>query len=388
MSDLEPFTLTTDLPGRNAYEALRRQIAEYLDRIKPAPGERFLSDHELARTTGLARNTVRRAVDLLVKDGWLERQQGRGTFVGPRAALRSQAPDSAPSSHRVTHRQTADQRPLVRLGVLLGWPAGSRENWYSMGVLRGLEEAAIDEAILIDLFNFGTTREHVRQRILRSQPDVLACLSPDPQWAPLIAETRQLGIPVLITGTRLAQVGWPVIYEDGAAGAAMAVQHLVEHGHRRIAFIQDTVPALWTFDRFRGFVHGMQAAGLEPDAGMNLWLDCEGRHTDDGRLGRMLDQQKPTAVVLGSGGLMSLLGPALASRGLRVPEDVSVIAFDQGAREVSWLPGKKTTIVGLPLESMGRLLARRVREAVNGRLQETSHVLPCELIPGDTVRKL
>ncbi len=275
---------------------------------------------------------------------------------------------------------------IIRLAVLLGYPAGGRTSWYSMGVLRGLEEAAVQERIVIELYNFGASAEHVRQRLDQSLPDVLACLSPHPQWAMLITETRARGIPVLLTGTRLSAIGLPVINEDGAAGAELAVRHLLDHGHRRIAFVQDTVPVPWAFDRFYGFVRAMQAAGLDPDDGLNVWVRQEDNQPDDGRLGRMLDRVRPTAVLLGSGGLIRFLGPALSKRGLRVPEDLSLISFDQAAQHTHWLPDKQVTIIALPLEEMGRLLARQAREAVEGRLKTQSIVLPCALQPGNTVQ--
>lgn len=391
MSKRQEFVVTGPLPARKAYHALRRQIAEHLTRTSPAPGDRFLSDHELVRTSGLARNTVRRAVSLLVKDGWLERQHGKGTFVGPRVGRAVFPQDvwadsliSGPAEAPALH----NHRDPVRLAVLLGWPAGSRQNWYSMEVLQGLEEKAMDENILIDLFNFGTSTDHVRGRLQQSRPDVLACLSPEPKWAQLVVETRSRGVPVILTGTRLAHIGLPVIHEDGAGGSELAVNHLLERGHRRILFVQDTVPAPWAFDRFNGFVRAMNAAGLDPDDGCTLWLDREIGGEGHERLAKTLQKQCPTAVILGSGGLVRLLGLAAAESGLRVPDDLSVITFDQRVGEPEWMGGKTLTTIALPLIETGRLLAVHVREAAERRLPEKLPVLPCRLIGGDSVLSL
>src|SRR2546421_5028036 len=84
---LRSFEITAPLPARGSAFALRQQLLDHLLRIKPAVGERFLSDHELARISRLSRPTVRRAMDDLERDGWIERRPGIGTFIGPRAGL-------------------------------------------------------------------------------------------------------------------------------------------------------------------------------------------------------------------------------------------------------------------------------------------------------------
>ena len=67
------FEVTTPLPARGSATALRQQLVEHLLRNRPNVGDRFLSDHELARITRLSRPTVRRALDDLQRDGWIER---------------------------------------------------------------------------------------------------------------------------------------------------------------------------------------------------------------------------------------------------------------------------------------------------------------------------
>src|ERR1700759_2033613 len=81
------FEITLPLPSRGSATALRQQLLQHLERIKPKVGDRFLSDLELTRIAGLSRPTVRRALDDLQREGWIERRPGIGTFIGPRAGL-------------------------------------------------------------------------------------------------------------------------------------------------------------------------------------------------------------------------------------------------------------------------------------------------------------
>src|SRR5215212_1691378 len=84
---LTAFKITTPLPARNSATALRRQLVDHFLRIGPAVGDKFLSDHELSRISRLSRPTVRRALDSLEKEVWIQRQPGIGTFIGPRARV-------------------------------------------------------------------------------------------------------------------------------------------------------------------------------------------------------------------------------------------------------------------------------------------------------------
>src|SRR5690349_4478448 len=101
------FEISAPLPPRGSALALREQLIEHLMKSKPRVGERFLSDHELSRIARLSRPTVRRALDDLEKNGWIERRPGVGTFIGPRAAVANPNHDG-----NGTHR-------VVRLAMLI-----------------------------------------------------------------------------------------------------------------------------------------------------------------------------------------------------------------------------------------------------------------------------
>src|SRR5882757_1564879 len=77
----EPF------PSRKAFAALRKRLEDQLSGGGFSAGDPFPSDADLVRTTGLSRDTVRKALSELSREGWIERRHGLGTFVGPRADL-------------------------------------------------------------------------------------------------------------------------------------------------------------------------------------------------------------------------------------------------------------------------------------------------------------
>jgi DNA-binding LacI/PurR family transcriptional regulator len=124
----------------------------------------------------------------------------------------------------------------------------------------------------------------------------------------------------------------PHVVIDDARGGELAAAHLLERGHRRIGFVGDEPDGAFGFtsseDRRRGFERALRRAGIPPAPE----LECRGRH---GRApARALAEEllrrpdRPTAVFAASDTQAVGVLEAAHSLGLRVPEDVAVIGFD------------------------------------------------------------
>jgi GntR family transcriptional regulator of arabinose operon len=366
------------LPSRKAARSLREHLVSQLIAQRPAVGDKFFTDSELVARTGLSRSTVRRALEDLQRDGWLERQNGLGTFIGPRVLL-----PAAPA-----RRDSARGHELVRLAVLVSF----LEQWFAPPVLQGIDERAGELGIVVELV--GQRQGDVRkviQRLLQSRPDVLCCPVPTFKQAEVFAEARRLGIPLIGAGTRVIDFQMSGIMEDGHQGASLAVDHLADRGHRRIANVQACVSVPAVFHRYQGFCDAMLARGLDPD-GMTLWMPQEEYESADPRAGaerlrRFLRDHRPTAIVLGGRPLERFIGELIAASELRVPEQLSIISFDIPA-PVRWLGDRNPTHIELPLTAMGRRLAELAREIIDGRPPNGIERLPCHLVDGHSVLTL
>lgn len=371
------FELKHPLPTRGVYHALREQIVEHLVRERPPLGEKFLSDAEMVRVSGLSRVTVRRALDDLQREGWIERRHGQGTFVGPRVAL----------SLRSRRGTALTGQAVVRLGVIASVLDNRGTDWYSGSVLHGIDQAADEQGIVIELLSVrGASDIHaLLRRLEQSRPDVLAVLTAmEPRHVFAIGQARRLGIPCIGTGTRVLMQGVPAVCEDGIQGTELAVHHLVEHGHRRIGFLQAQEMAPWVFERREGYRQGLVQAGIEPDENLVLWLDTNPETRLD-QIDQYLNRYGPTALVCGAFSSASLLGRLVKAGRLRIPQDVSVVVFDQYTDGEPWLDDRRPTLIAQPLEAMGRhlaLLARKIQDE-----EEYPHEtrLPCTLIEGASV---
>jgi LacI family transcriptional regulator len=135
-------------------------------------------------------------------------------------------------------------------------------------------------------------------------------------------------IPCVGVDVDLAGNGNGSVMSDNAEGATMAVRHLVERGHRRIATItglMDTAPAR---DRLRGYREAIQRQGLAYRDDYVVYGDYYVESGADA-MTRLLELPEPPTAVFAASDLMAVgaLG-VLGRAGRRVPEDVAVVGFD------------------------------------------------------------
>jgi DNA-binding LacI/PurR family transcriptional regulator len=182
--------------------------------------------------------------------------------------------------------------------------------------------------------------------------------------------------PVVLVSrtTRLPAVD--TVNDDGATGAKLAVEHLVELGHTRIVHF-DGNGASVAAARRQGYVAAMKRHGLEP------WV-VRSEHTDvaGARAVREVwgaSGATPTAIVAGND--FNAVGAisALEELGLRVPKDVSVLGYDNTS--FAALRHVSLTTIDQPRAELGRLAGEALLERVRGdRTDPVRHLLQPSLV--------
>jgi LacI family repressor for deo operon, udp, cdd, tsx, nupC, and nupG len=200
---------------------------------------------------------------------------------------------------------------------------------------------------------------------------VLAVALDDAEVAALAA----LRMPVATIGS--AVPGFSSVRIDDIAGAMSAVNHLLALGHRRIAMIAGgSGPAQFAAPRDRriGYTSAMAAAGVTADC------DVDGDYTVDGgeraMAGILAGPDLPTAVFAQSDEMAMGALRAIRKVGLRCPEDISVVGFDDHEMAALF---DLTTIVQ-PVREQGVRAARQLLASLNGRGNPTSEELPTYLV--------
>jgi LacI family transcriptional regulator len=172
---------------------------------------------------------------------------------------------------------------------------------------------------------------------------------------------------------------------DNENGARAATAHLLALGHRRIALL--VVETDWTSDagRLQGYRVAHEEAGVPVDE--RLIVRIELRAPDAAaRIAALLDVEGPTAIFAANNALAEVAWNVLRQRGLRLPDDVSLVAFD----DVPWMSmvTPPITAVSQPTLELGRraaqLLLRRLGEP--NRAPALEVLQPTVVIRGSTGR--
>ena len=167
----------------------------------------------------------------------------------------------------------------------------------------------------------------------------------------------------------------PAIVPDDEQCQFDLVTDLIQSGHRRIAFLTLSGEMIAAGLRHAGYRRALEAAGLPYEEDLVMQARETG-DADDG--GKMLDalrrllarKERPTVICCGNDEMALRLYGVLRSRGLKVPEDISVAGFDN-YRAIAETLYPPLTTVELPYRAMGRRAAERVLSMIGGIAQET-----------------
>lgn len=175
---------------------------------------------------------------------------------------------------------------------------------------------------------------------------------------------QERGFPFVANGRTGTDEGFPFIDEDSVAGLGLLVDHLVDLGHRRIAFVAGPDDLTLTRHRFRGFTEAMKLHNLPVSDRMIAHGDLR-RESGAEAMARLLDQRpRPTAVVF-CNDMMALGGMEAADvRGLVVGRDVAIAGFDGIAAGEHTTPG--LTTLRQPIGEIGRLVCRTLVASIEG----------------------
>ena len=269
---------------------------------------------DIARKAEVSHSTVSRALHRspLIAEETAERIRKAASEMGylPSAAARSLK----------TNRSQV-------LGVILT----SVEDPFFSEILQGIEEVAQKNGY--SLFMAASQHDPDReQAIVQAMSEhrvegVIICS------ASFKAEQRRrflaFGVPIVVVNNQAAEEYRYSIYHDDVDGSRQVTRHLIELGHRRIAYLGNSSSGRTTQDRLNGFQQEMGAAGLKIPAG--YIHDVSGGSPEHGMIGvehflSLVD--RPQALVCYNDLLAVGVLKGLEKSGIRVPDEISVTGFD------------------------------------------------------------
>lgn len=271
------------------------------------PGTLLPTEKELQARFRVSRTTVRRALASLVESGWAELLPNRGVIVrsGP-SALRTAnvafIDDAETLNHRLffdlTCRLQGEGLSLVHVDSAV------------YGTTGALEYAAEEEFAGAFVWSKDGFPDAARIRSLSAR-------------VPIVALDHS------IRGANLDLVG-----ADNLGGGRAAVDHLVKLGRKRIAVTGMMDMLEINHERFSGWMQAMFAHGLQPQVRDIVWTVTSGMPSQDTEAleARLRAPDRPDALIVFGDIFVPEICEAVFRCGLRIPEDVAVIAFGGGPR--------------------------------------------------------
>ena len=268
-----------------------------------------------------------------------------------------------------------------RIGVIA--PYISR--WFFSQAINGIEQSLREVGMDLLLYNFSQVDARQRifqQKQLRGKVDAIIVVSMPPtdeEFTSLLS----LGIPITTIG--FSHEGCTSIAIDDVLGGKVATQHLTDLGHCEIAVLSGQRETAYNFDvsgnRNKGYVEALNEVGV----GWNPELEISGDfniYTSEIAMEAFLRRKKlPTAIFCHSDEMAFGALKAIRNKGMRVPEDISVIGFDD--HDIAQYIG--LTTVSQPPQFEGQVAAAAtVTEITNPSLKKKNIVVPLNLVVRET----
>lgn len=250
--------------------------------------------------------------------------------------------------------------------------------------LSGVQQILSGHGLTMILAHSGEDYQLERQALAalrRRRVDGLLVAPVGPESRQPLEELIGIGIPIVMNTRRLAGLAADAAVADELGGARAIVSHLLALGRRRIGFIGVPEQVCWTgVARLAGYREALLSYGISPDGDLEL----TGRSSEEnGRAftSRLLDLPQPPDAIFASTHIMTMgvLG-CLKARGLRVPDDIALVSFN----DLPWSQyiDPPLTTVRLPQRDLGSTAAQLLVERLQDKLPPEPRlvVLDAELV--------
>lgn len=284
--------------------------------------------------------------------------------------------------HEAARHLRAGYSRTVGLLLLDAWNPGFIE------VARGVEDTTSERGFTVVISNSARDldRERTYLQLFSEQRMAGLIVIPHDEFAPRLHQIRSGGLPVVAVDRAESGPQAMSVSVDDVTGGELAAQHLIDLGHRSIAFVGDASAAAPVHDRLSGVRKAVKAAG----DGVSLEvlpaeLTAEAGREMGERIAAMPAGQRPTAIAAAIDLIAVGVLQALQQRGLRVPEDISLMGYDD--IPFARLLSVPLTTVRRPHYEMGSTAATMMATSLAGETPDPRHVVfQPELVVRDSTK--
>ena len=356
------------------YKKLKETIIKEIKNGTLKENDAILSERLLTEKFGISRISVRKAISEMIEENYIYTVPGKGTFV-----------------KGLTSEYTPSSRRSYNLGYIFwGETRGVINMPYFAHIIQGAEYECLKHNYHLLISTMTASQPSGGKRlpsvIKQGKVDGVILEGIDLESWNKISKV----IPALINSNYICDPKkLPNLdtVDYVAANNMGAVRNILEYlkgkGHRKIGFIYQTLTHSSFSERFHGFTSGIRSLHLKTK---ERWI-CKGSNGAEAIMKILNGTDAPTAVVAGNDTFALDAMTACQEKGIKIPEDLSLVGFDD-IESSAWSRPPLTTVRVLT-EEMGRLAARRLIEKIEDPSSVSTHILVgTRLIIRESVKNL
>ena len=342
------------------YEMVKNYVKHLLVDNAIAFGDKLPSENELTEKFQVSRQTVRQAFSELTSEGYIYKEQGRGTFS--------------------KYKKKANQKQIV--AVLTTYLSG----FVFPGILAGVEQVLSEEGYMMLLSNTNNTKKREAQYLENILEHNVVGLIIEPTKSArenvnirLLETLRDKGIKTVFINACYDNFDSSYVLLDDFKGGFIAAEYLIQLGHKKIAGVFKTDDKQGV-NRKNGYIAVLEKYGAAADPRLIGEYGTENMYDFPYIFAqsRLRSEDRPTAFFCYNDQCALMVIQAINDSGLRVPDDISVVGYDDSISIIQ--SDFKLTTISHPKEEMGRQAAKFVIDMLDGRIEKPQMIYKPELI--------
>lgn len=337
------------------------------------PGDRLNSEYELSEKFSLSRQTIRHAISVLEKEGYVNRIQGSGTYI---------------SNNNITDKVNRKNIAIITTYV---------DAYIFPQTIQHMERVLSDAGYTVQI-SFTNNRISREKSILEAivEKDDIAGVIAEPTKSnlpnPNLKYYEQLmkkHVPVLFMNSYYAELNAPHVSMNDKMAGKIATKYVIDQGHTKIGGVfklDDGQGAR----RYAGFLEAMNQADLRVTGNDLLWFDTVDIENND-NVSILVDKIRSrlstrTAIVMYNDEVAYKVITELRNKGINIPEDISIIGIDDSILSTSG--PVQISSVAYPTKDIADKIARNMLELIkDGRFNGT-YEFSVSLVERESVKKI
>ncbi|UVI28911.1 GntR family transcriptional regulator [Paenibacillus spongiae] len=327
------------------YQKIQEYVRELINSEGLKTGDRIPTEKELMDRFNVSKITVVNALTGLANERIITRVPGRGSFVSETIPSEEESGDThplglgGPVAAAASSYPAADKPEMLKSGAvksgLIGIVMPSIDDYFAIRIIKGIEKAMDEKGyrsmILLSRSKLEKEKEAIKTLMRLGVEGMLIFPVDEERYNEEILTMKLNGFPFVLIDRYLPGVETNYIASDGRLGTSLAVDLLWNYGHREIALCSDSpLQTVTVQERTEGYIQALKEKGelINPAHIINGFDLSEMDNNESHPLYRYIRNRMATAYIALNGRLGVYIYQMAEKAGLRIPEDLSIVTFD------------------------------------------------------------